>query len=149
MAREKKNTHIIANSWLDYWKALADAGMTEESNELMVAMNYMFMGLDYEIKNPAVRLAFEIFIKSQYEQNEKHYQESCDAKSEAALKREANKRAKKADKTQKPQSTTKSTTVMIMIMIMIVIMIMTLSLMRVRARKFQTRFQTSRNLVLS
>lgn len=115
MAREKKNTHIIANSWLDYWKALADAGMTEESNELMVAMNYMFMGLEYEIKNPAVRLAFEIFIKSQYEQNEKHYQESCDAKSEAALKREANKRAKKAEKAdeaQKPQATTKSTTVL-------------------------------------
>lgn len=113
MAREKKNTHIIANSWLDYWKALADEGLTEESNELMVAMNYMFMGLDYEIKNPAVRLAFNIFIKSQYEQNEKHYQESCDAKSEAALKREANKRAKKeAEKPQKAQATTKSTTVL-------------------------------------
>lgn len=107
MARErKKRSFIMYDSWLEYLQSLGDAGQVEDQMDLMNAINAMRMGGEYTIRNPAVSAAFEIFIRAEYEKNEKNYQETCDARQQAALEREANKRAQKA------QTTTKSTIVL-------------------------------------
>lgn len=77
------------------WTPMVMSLEKEQAGELMQAVFAFQSGIDYEITDPVLKSVFEIF-KAEFLENDKAWEAECKKRSEAALKREEQKRTQKA-----------------------------------------------------
>ena len=83
-----KKSFVIYKSWDPMIRDLDDASV----GILMKAAFAYQCGYEYEIENPILKSVFQVFL-TEFMKNDKSYEAECERRSQAALEREAKKRA--------------------------------------------------------